>query len=136
MLSYPLEREDLKKLQWQSVNKSQLWISLFSSVVLLPEQLALLLCERLKKLSSALSESLYFSHRLIDEAKIFVISKAKPKILIKKVSEEDPKGTLLEYSADLLLSLKKAKEEYLKLGGLSINEYLERRKAKNSGICS
>ena len=58
-----------------------------------------------------------------------MISKAKPKILIKKVSEEDPKGTLLEYSPDLLPSLKKAKEEYLKLGGLSINEYLERRKA-------
>ena len=62
----PAGREDLKKLQWQSVNRSQLWISLFSSVVPLLEQSTLLLCEKLKKLSNAQSESWLFRGRYLE----------------------------------------------------------------------
>ena len=57
-----------------------------------------------------------------------MISKAKPKTLIKKVSEENLQDNLLEYTPEFLSRLVEAREEYLKLGGLSINEYLERRK--------
>ncbi len=57
-----------------------------------------------------------------------MISKAKPKTLIKRVSEENLKDKLLEYNPEFLSSLEKAKEEYLKLGGLSIDEYLGKRR--------
>jgi hypothetical protein len=35
---------------------------------------------------------------------------------------------LLEYNLEFLSSLEKAREEYLKLGGLSIDEYLGKRR--------
>ena len=58
-----------------------------------------------------------------------MISKAKPKTFIKKVSEGNLKDKLLEYNPEFLSSLEKAKEEYLKFGGLSIDEYLRERRA-------
>lgn len=99
-------------------------------MVLLLAQSTPLLCEKSKKLSNALSESLYFSRRSIEEREIFVISKTKPKTktFSKRVSEGDLKNNLLEYNPEFLFYLEEAREEYLKLGGLSINEYLERRK--------
>jgi acyl-CoA thioesterase FadM len=59
-----------------------------------------------------------------------VISKTKPKTktFIKRVSEGDLKNNLLEYNPEFLFYLEEAREEYLKLGGLSTNEYLERGK--------
>jgi len=48
---------------------------------------------------------------------------------LKKLSEENLEDKLLEYNPDFLSSLEKAKEEYLKLGGISVDSYLRRRRA-------
>jgi hypothetical protein len=55
---------------------------------------------------------------------IFVIPKGKPKTIIKGASEEYFEHNLLEYNPEFLSSVEKAREEYLKLGGLRIDEYL------------
>ena len=57
-----------------------------------------------------------------------MVCKTERKTLIKRVFKRSLKDKLLEYSPDFLSSLEKAKEEYLKLGGLSVDNYLRRRK--------
>ena len=57
-----------------------------------------------------------------------MICKAKPKTIIKRVSERCLEDDLLKNSREFLYSLEKAKEEYMKLGGVSIDEYLEKRR--------
>ena len=57
-----------------------------------------------------------------------MVCKTERKTLIKRVSKRNPKDKLLEYSPEFLSSLEKAKEEYLKLGGLSVDNYLRRRR--------
>jgi hypothetical protein len=65
---------------------------------------------------------------LIEVEEIFVICKAKPETVIKRVSERCLEDNLLEDNPEFLSSLEKAKEEHLKLGGLSIDEYLGKRR--------
>jgi prevent-host-death family protein len=69
--------------------------------------------------------------RAAEEEEIVVTSKGKPKAIIKGISEEDFEDYLLENNPKLLSALEEAREEYLKLGGISIDKYLEKRKSKH-----
>jgi len=69
--------------------------------------------------------------RAAEKEEIVVTSKGKPKAIIKGISEEDFENYLLENSPKFLSALEKAREEYLKLGGINIKEYLEKRKSKH-----
>ena len=55
-------------------------------------------------------------------------SKGKPMPIIKGVSEGNFEDNLLEYNPEFLSSLERAREEYLRLGGASIDEYLGKRR--------
>jgi hypothetical protein len=57
-----------------------------------------------------------------------VTSKGKPKNIIKGDSDRNFEDNLLEYSPEFLPFLEEAKEEYLKLGGPSMDEYLGKRR--------
>jgi hypothetical protein len=57
-----------------------------------------------------------------------VTPKGKPKTITKGASEGNFEDNLLECNPKFLSSLEKGKEEYLKLGGLSIDEYLGKRR--------
>jgi hypothetical protein len=67
------------------------------------------------------------SFRFVEKEEIVVTSQDKPNT-IKEDSGKAIENNLLEYRAEFLSSLKKAREEYLKLGGLSIDEYLGKRR--------
>jgi len=69
--------------------------------------------------------------RAAEKEEIVVTSKGKPKAIIKGISEEDFEDYLLENNPKFLSALEKAREEYLKLGGINIEEYLEKRKSKH-----
>ncbi len=57
-------------------------------------------------------------------------SRGKPTAIIKGVSEEDFEDYLLENNPKFLVALEKAKEEYIRGGGMSIREYLKKRRVK------
>jgi len=69
--------------------------------------------------------------RYAEKEDIVVTSKGKPRAIIKGISEEDFEDYLLENSPKLLAALEKAREEYLKLGGIGINNYLKKRKSRH-----
>lgn len=69
--------------------------------------------------------------KLAEKEEVVVTSRGKPTAIIKGVSEEDFEDYLLENNPKFLTALEKAKEEYLKFGGMGIDEYLKRRKSKN-----
>ncbi len=54
--------------------------------------------------------------------------KGKPKAIIRGVSEDDFEDYLLENNPIFLDALEKAREEYLPLGGMEMDEYLRKRK--------
>ena len=54
--------------------------------------------------------------------------KGKPKTITKGASEGNFEDNLLECKSEFLSSLEKGREEYLKLGGVSIDEYLGKRR--------
>ncbi len=59
------------------------------------------------------------------------ISRGKPTAIIKGISEEDFEDYLLENNPKFLAALAKAREEYMELGGISIDEYLKKRKSRH-----
>ena len=69
--------------------------------------------------------------RLAEKEDVLVTSNGKPRAIIKGISEEDFEDYLLENNPKFLAALEKAREEYLKLGGISVDEYLKKRKSKD-----
>jgi prevent-host-death family protein len=69
--------------------------------------------------------------RLAEKEEVVVTSRGKPTAIIKGVSEEDFEDYLLENNPKFLAALEKAKEEYIRFGGVSIEEYLRKRRAKH-----
>jgi len=69
--------------------------------------------------------------RAAEEEEIVVTCKGKPKAIIKGISEEEFEDYLLENNPKFLSALEKAREEYLKMGGISIDEYLKKRKSNH-----
>lgn len=69
--------------------------------------------------------------RSAEKEDVVVTSKGKPRAVIKGISEEDFEDYLLENNPKFLRALEEAREEYLKYGGMEIDEYLKRRKLKH-----
>jgi len=69
--------------------------------------------------------------KLAEKEAVVVTSRGKPTAIIKGVSEEDFEDYLLENNPKFLAALEKAKEEYMRLGGVSIQGYLKKRRAKH-----
>ena len=69
--------------------------------------------------------------RSAEKEDVVVTSNGKPKAIIKGISEEDFEDYLLENNPKFLTALEKAREEYLKIGGIGIDEYLRKRKARH-----
>jgi len=62
---------------------------------------------------------------------VVVTSRGKPTAIIKGISEDDFEDYLLENNPRFLAALEKAREEYLELGGIEIDDYLNKRKSKH-----
>jgi len=69
--------------------------------------------------------------KLSKKEEVVVTSRGKPTAIIKGITEEDFEDYLLENNLKFLAALEKAREEYLELGGVSIEEYLKKRKSKH-----
>jgi prevent-host-death family protein len=69
--------------------------------------------------------------RLAEKEEVIVTSRGKPTAVIKGVSEEDFEDYLLENNPKFLAALERAKGEYIRFGGMSIEDYLKKRKAKH-----
>jgi prevent-host-death family protein len=69
--------------------------------------------------------------KLAEKEEVVVTSRGKPTAIIKGVTEEDFEDYLLENNPKFLAALEKAREEYFELGGVSIDEYLKKRKSKH-----
>ena len=69
--------------------------------------------------------------KLAEKEEVVVTSRGKPTAIIKGVTEEDFEDYLLENNPKFLAALEKAREEYLRLGGVGIDEYLKKRKSKH-----
>ena len=69
--------------------------------------------------------------KLAEKEEVVVTSRGKPTAIIKGITEEDFEDHLLENSPRFLAALEKARQEYLELGGVSVDEYLKKRKSKH-----
>jgi len=69
--------------------------------------------------------------KLAAREEVVVTSRGKPTAVIKGVSEDDFEDYLLENNPRFLAALKKVKEEYMRFGDMSIEEYLKKRRAKH-----
>ena len=69
--------------------------------------------------------------KLSKKEEVVVTSRGKPTAIIRGITEEDFEDYLLENNLKFLAALEKAREEYLELGGVSIEEYLKKRKSKH-----
>lgn len=80
-----------------------------------------------RELKNKTSEMLRFA----EKEEVVVTCRGKPKAIIRGISEEEFEDYLLENNPKFLAALEKAREEYLEKGGMSIDEYLKKRKSRN-----
>jgi prevent-host-death family protein len=69
--------------------------------------------------------------KIAKKEEVVVTSRGKPTAIIKGISEDDFEDYFLENNPKFLAALEKAREEYLELGGIGIEEYLRKRKSKH-----
>lgn len=62
-------------------------------------------------------------------------SKGKQRAIVTAISEEDFEDYLLEQSPELLDILEEARMEYIRKGGITLEDYLSTRKRKQSVLC-
>jgi len=68
--------------------------------------------------------------RRAEKEDVVITSNGKPRAIITGVTEEEFEDYLLEKSPTFLKALEEAREEYLKKGGVSVENYLKTRKSK------
>ncbi|MEW6109977.1 MAG: type II toxin-antitoxin system prevent-host-death family antitoxin [Nitrospirota bacterium] len=68
--------------------------------------------------------------RKAEKEAVIITSKGKPRALVTAISEEDFEDYLLEKSAELHDVLAEAQAEYLSKGGVSLEDYLSKRKKR------
>lgn len=68
--------------------------------------------------------------RKAEKEAIIITSKGKPRAIVTAISEEDFEDYLLEHSPKLLDVLEEAREEYIQAGGITLEDYLSKRKIK------
>ena len=69
--------------------------------------------------------------RNAEKEAVIITSKGKPRALVTAISEEDFEDYLLEKSAALHDMLAEAQAEYYSKGGVSLENYLSKRKKKS-----
>jgi len=68
--------------------------------------------------------------RKAEKEAVIITSKGKPRAIVTAISEEDFEDYLLEHSPALLDVLEEAREEYVAEGGITLKEYLSKRKKR------
>lgn len=68
--------------------------------------------------------------RKAENEDVVITSNGKPRAIITGVTEESFEDYLLKKSPTFLKALEEAREEYLKEGGISVENYLKTRKSK------
>jgi prevent-host-death family protein len=68
--------------------------------------------------------------RKAEKESVIITSKGKPRAIVTAISEEDFEDYLLEHSPSLLDILEEAREEYVAKGGVTLEEYLAKRKKR------
>ena len=68
--------------------------------------------------------------RKAENGDIVITSQGKPRAIITAVTEEDFEDYLLEHNPAFLKALEKARAEYIRKGGVSIEAYLKTRKSR------
>jgi prevent-host-death family protein len=69
--------------------------------------------------------------KMAEKEEVVVTSRGKPTAIIKGVTEEDFEDYLLENNPKFLAALEKSRKEYLELGGVSLDDYLKKRKSRH-----
>ncbi len=72
--------------------------------------------------------------RKSEKESVVITSNGKPRAIIIGITEDDFSDFLIEQSQQFLESLDEAWREYLKKGGISIEDYLSKRKIKSGKI--
>lgn len=68
--------------------------------------------------------------RKAEKEAVIITSKGKPRAIVTAISEEDFEDYLLEQSPELSDILEEAKREYIRKGGITLEDYLSGRKKK------
>jgi prevent-host-death family protein len=68
--------------------------------------------------------------RKAEKEDVVITSQGKPRAIITAVTEEDFEDYLLEHSPLFQKALEEARAEYLKKGGMEVEEYLKTRKGR------
>lgn len=68
--------------------------------------------------------------RKAEKEVVIITSKGKPRAIVTAISEEDFEDYLLEKSADLQDMLEEAQAEYISKGGISLEDYISKRKKR------
>jgi len=68
--------------------------------------------------------------RKAEKEAVIITSKGKPRAIVTAISEEDFENYLLETSSGLQDMLAEALAEYYSKGGISLEDYLAKRKKK------
>ena len=69
--------------------------------------------------------------RKAEKEAVIITSKGKPRAIVTAISEEDFEDYLLEHSPELFDVLEEAREEYVAGGGITLEEYLSKRKKRH-----
>lgn len=68
--------------------------------------------------------------RKAEKEVVIITSKGKPRAIVTAISEEDFEDYLLEKSAALQDMLEEAQAEYISKGGISLEDYISKRKKR------
>lgn len=68
--------------------------------------------------------------RKAEKEVVIITSKGKPRAIVTAISEEDFEDYLLEKSVALQDMLEEAQAEYISKGGISLEDYISKRKKR------
>lgn len=68
--------------------------------------------------------------RKAEKEAVIITSKGKPRAIVTAISEDDFEDYLLEHSPKLLQVLEEARKEYVRGGGITLEDYIASRKKK------
>jgi prevent-host-death family protein len=68
--------------------------------------------------------------RKAEKEAVIITSKGKPRAIVTAISEEDFEDYLIEQSLELSDILEEARKEYMRKGGITLEDYLSIRKKK------
>ena len=69
--------------------------------------------------------------RKAEKETVIITNRGKPRAVVMAISEDDFEDYLLEHSPQLLDILEEAKEEYMRKGGVKLEDYLSARRKRH-----